>query len=105
MEIMDGGIRRTSYALSIWSLAAAILLLGAGTSVRAGRTPTTVGFHCVLDAPPCIDTPLSVTQSSPPPPAGEGSFRPGHFSMAPVIVAIERSRAVGRSRIGGLYGP
>lgn len=39
------------------------------------------------------------------PPAPKGAFRAGRFSIDVVIVVVERTRTVGRTRIGGLYGP
>ena len=39
------------------------------------------------------------------PPASKGAFRAGRFSIDLVIVVVERMRSVGRTRIGGLYGP
>jgi len=39
------------------------------------------------------------------PPGGKNTYRFGHFSIVPVIVAIRRSRSIARSRHGSLYGP
>ncbi|NOT00784.1 MAG: hypothetical protein HOP29_09170 [Phycisphaerales bacterium] len=54
---------------------------------------------------PVLTAPGNDTACMEQPPVGDGAFRPGHRTVASVIVTFERSRTITISRIGGLYGP
>ncbi len=94
----------TRCALGAWSVAGGIVFLAATQPVRAGDcAPVFDATHATLVSP-CIAN-AADNQALSTPPAGEGSIRPTHFTVAPVIVIVERHRNICRSRIGGLHGP
>ena len=91
-------------ALRAWTVVGTLLVLSVASPARAAGRLDAAGFECAWFAAPCVASNPPACPTLPPPPAGEGAFRPSHFSVAPVIVTVERSRWVVRSRIGGIRG-
>ena len=95
--------------VGLWSLVGGTVLLSTATPpLRAHGSPSPASIAAALVTVPSaapayvgISLPLAISA----PPAGEGTYRPSHFTVASVIVTFQRTRFVGLSRLGGLYGP
>ncbi len=100
------GVRRmTPRSACLLPLFGTVMLLCGGLAPRM-RDPSSSVQTVSAGMRAAHPTAHALERSQPlPPPCGEGTYRPGHFSVAPVIVAVKRSRSIARSRPGGLYGP
>ena len=90
MGVMAAITKIAPCAAGVWSLVGAAVFTGAPPPGRAQLQSA-----CAMDAQVLV----------PAPPTGDEFFRPSHFTVASVIVTLERSRSVGLSRLGSLYGP
>ncbi len=102
---MHGASRIKPSALGLWSVVGTLLLLSAMPPARAANRQGVPHLEAGWSAEPCVTMTTVEAPSLSAPPAGAGSFRPTHFSVAAIIVAVERVRIVALSRIGGLHGP
>lgn len=105
MGVMVATTRITPCAAGVWSLVGAAVFASTPPTGRAQlqsasaidvQVRTVAPYQAAYEVPP----PAAAT-----PPTGGDSFRPSHFTVASVIVTLERSRSIGLSRLGGLYGP
>ncbi len=97
--------RITPCVAGIWSLVGASLLAPVPTPVRPQWQSVSAPDAQVWVSVPSEATFEAATQALSTRPTGDDSFRPSHFTVASVIVTLERSRSICLSRIGGLYGP
>ena len=105
MGVMAAITKIAPCAAGVWSLVGAAVFTGAPPPGRAQLQSA-----CAMDAQVRAVAPYQAAYEVPPPaaaapPTGDEFFRPSHFTVASVIVTLERSRSVGLSRLGSLYGP
>ena len=91
--------------LGIGSLVGALIVLAAVPPVRASAGGSTMSISIDPADVPCDHATVPDAPGLSAPPAREGTYRPSHFSIASVIVSVNRSRCLVQSRTGGLYGP
>jgi hypothetical protein len=93
------------WAAGICSLVGASLMAPVPASSRPQWQSAPASDAQVWVSVPSRATFEAATQAPSTRPTGDDSFRPSHFTVASVIVTLERSRSICLSRIGGLYGP
>lgn len=92
--------------IGCWPIVGPVALLtSAAPPGRSGGVSSLPAIAAVWVAAPTAAVHVFGPPAISKPPAGEGTYRPSHFTVASVIETFERSRCIGRSRFGGLYGP
>jgi hypothetical protein len=98
-------LHRVMLSIGAVSVVGTLLVMASARPVRASSRP----FESVMQATyPQVECVTAVAVDEPSlsrPPVSSGAFRPSHFSMASVSVAIERLMLIRCMRVGGLYGP
>ena len=105
MRRMNAAIRFAPCLAGLWPLVGTAIVQASPSPTRADVASLTMHDAPAFMATCMLGPGEAARPATSPPAVGDDAFRPTHFTVAPVIVAVERSRAAGMTRRGGLYGP